>query len=172
MEISNTCSKIIAQLTNAVELIPDDSYARPLDLLHGSTPGQHVRHIAEFLLALEKGYGLGVVSYDLREHNKEMETSKRFVLDALQSAKLFFESCLEDRPLVLESMHDKADNNWTSVSTGYFRELLYVIDHAIHHMAILRMAIAQISPDIKLDADFGMAFSTLHHQKKMNQPAA
>jgi hypothetical protein len=44
------------------------------------------------------------------------------------------------------------------------RELLYNLEHAIHHMALIQVAVRQAFPALTLPAHFGVAYSTVQHQ--------
>jgi hypothetical protein len=44
------------------------------------------------------------------------------------------------------------------------RELLYAYDHAVHHLAIIKLGIKAEIPDVEIDSNIGVAASTLRHQ--------
>jgi hypothetical protein len=72
----------------------------------------------------------------------------------------FVESAL-GRPDKLLNLHAAFDEGVevTSSST-YYRELMHNLDHAIHHMAMIRVGLTTM-PGITLPEDFGVAYSTL-----------
>ncbi|MDH3651116.1 MAG: hypothetical protein OEQ53_15620, partial [Saprospiraceae bacterium] len=47
------------------------------------------------------------------------------------------------------------------VPSNVARELLYNLEHLIHHLAIIRIAMREVEPDVELGAHFGVAPSTL-----------
>jgi len=57
--------------------------------------------------------------------------------------------------------YDKLGNDGFEFVTGLEGELVYNIEHAIHHMAIIRIAVEKELPSIKLDKYFGLACSTI-----------
>jgi hypothetical protein len=53
-----------------------------------------------------------------------------------------------------------------SATTSYFREINFQIDHAIHHMALIRVALL----DLNIPFDpmrFGLAYSTRKYQQNL-----
>ena len=48
------------------------------------------------------------------------------------------------------------------VRTTYFREIVYNTEHAIHHLALIRVALREMKLDIVGD-EFGMAYSTIKY---------
>jgi hypothetical protein len=52
------------------------------------------------------------------------------------------------------------------VPTNFLRELVYNIEHAVHHMALIRIGVREVAPHITLPPDFGVAASTIRHQQK------
>ena len=55
------------------------------------------------------------------------------------------------------------------LTTSLKRELIYNIEHAVHHMAIIKIAIKESLPHIALPEDFGIAYSTIKYQKECAQ---
>jgi EAL domain-containing protein (putative c-di-GMP-specific phosphodiesterase class I) len=54
------------------------------------------------------------------------------------------------------------------VSTTFFREIIYNAEHAIHHLALIRVALRVMKLDIVGD-DFGMAYSTIKYLSASNK---
>ncbi len=52
--------------------------------------------------------------------------------------------------------------------TNYFRELLYNLEHSIHHQALIKVALFN-STHIKISESFGVAPSTLEYRKQCVQ---
>jgi uncharacterized damage-inducible protein DinB len=59
-------------------------------------------------------------------------------------------------------------NEELELSSSLSRELFYVLEHAIHHMALIRVLVKDIDPEFELDPTFGVAHSTLAHRAKAN----
>jgi uncharacterized damage-inducible protein DinB len=56
--------------------------------------------------------------------------------------------------------------NATKVTTTFQRELTYLIEHSIHHLAIISIALRDSFATIEVPKYFGVAFSTIIHQEK------
>jgi uncharacterized damage-inducible protein DinB len=69
-----------------------------------------------------------------------------------------------DKSLLLEVNYDIEKESNETLTTTVKRELVYNIEHAVHHMALMKIGIREIAPGISLPADFGIAASTLRHQ--------
>jgi hypothetical protein len=52
------------------------------------------------------------------------------------------------------------------VNSTYFRELVYNIEHAIHHFAIMAIAVKSNFQEVTLAENFGTAYSTIQFQEK------
>lgn len=163
MTLSQAATNILDQLADLVKQIHENDFKKPSEILNGSTIGQHIRHTVEFFLCFESGYKAGLINYDKRAHDKLIESNKDLALAAIQQALQFVRSLKEDRPLILEVGYDLAREEYVELDTNISRELVYNIEHAVHHMAIIKIGIRQIAPYIQIDKDFGVAASTLRY---------
>ena len=164
MHLTHACTSILKQLTDLLNQIRDEDFVKPASTLSGSTVGQHLRHTLEFFLCLEKGFEAGVINYDKRAHDKLIETDKLVALSTIGRIKAFLE-CIHEKALQLEVGYDVARDNFVAVETTAFRELVYNIEHAVHHMAIMKIGIREIASYIVLAPDFGIAASTIRYKE-------
>lgn len=163
-QLLEAASTILTQLTNVVSTIKEEDFYKPSMALSHSTIGQHLRHTLEFFICLEQGYELGVVNYDKRIHNKAMENDKHIALHTLYQIKEFVTANQVDKPLNLEVGYKPDSEEAITITTNYLRELTYNIEHAVHHMAIMKIGIREVAEYILLPSDFGVAVSTLRYK--------
>lgn len=156
---------ILAQLSDAVSQISEEDFRKPSVALSQSTVGQHLRHTLEFFICLEQGYEVGVVNYDKRIHNKAMENDKHIALHTIHQIQEFVDSKQSDKLLKLEVGYQPDSEECVSMNTNYLRELTYNIEHAVHHMAIMKIGIREVASYVKLSPDFGIAVSTLRYKE-------
>ncbi|MCK6617357.1 MAG: DinB family protein [Cyclobacteriaceae bacterium] len=166
MKLTTACCNILEQLTGLVEQITPQDFSKPVTTLGNSTIGQHLRHTLEFFICLENGYEKGVVNYDKRQHDKLIESDKYIALSTLNRIKDFVATQQPDKPLQLEVGYDLKNDEATVVQTNFARELVYNIEHAVHHMAIMKIGIREVAPYVTLPAEFGIAASTIRYQEK------
>ncbi len=163
-QLTYACQAILDQLSAAVQQLTDKEYTSPSETLSGSSLGQHLRHTLEFFICLEQGYGMGVVNYDRRAHDKLIETNKEVALQVIDRISSFVNGQTKNKILVLEVGYDLSIEENVAVQTNYFRELTYNIEHAVHHMAIMKIGICEVAQQICIPSDFGVAASTLRHR--------
>ncbi len=149
MQISN----LLGQISALLEGLSDEQYTQPLKIFSDASIGQHTRHIIEFFLELFKGYEQGAVDYDNRKRSHAIETDRQCALSKLQ--EVVDELARPDKDLWL-----RADLGATvKLRTNYQRELVYNLEHTIHHMALLRIGVSALT-DLPLPENFGVALST------------
>lgn len=164
MRLYTACTTILNQLTSLVEQIEADDFNIPSPVLNGATIGQHLRHTIEFFLCLESGLESGVVNYDKRNHDQAIENDK-FIAHSTLHGILESIAKAKDKPLVLEVCYELTGENFIQLPTSYHRELVYNIEHAVHHMALIKIGVREVAPYIQLPNDFGIAVSTIRHQQ-------
>jgi hypothetical protein len=55
-----------------------------------------------------------------------------------------------------------------SIPTNYYREVAYNLEHTIHHMALIRVGVNEVS-SIVLPDQFGVAYSTIKYKEQCAQ---
>lgn len=168
MEIKDTSSQVLEQLVELINKLDNEQFTRPLSVLSGNTIGKHIRHIIELYEQLLLGYDSGVINYDRRKRDLQTETETNYAIDKLKQINLAAEN-KSDKPIQL--MLDYSINCQVNdmVDSSYKRELAYNIEHAIHHMAIIKIAIENAYSEIVLDKAFGVAPSTIRFQRECVQ---
>jgi uncharacterized damage-inducible protein DinB len=165
MQLKNACLTILEQLADVVLQMDEKDFCKPSETLSKSTVGQHLRHTVEFFICLEQGFEKGVVNYDKREHDKLIESDKFIALAAINRIKDFVSHQSKDQILQLEVGYDRNSDECVTISTNYLRELTYNIEHAVHHMAIMKIGIREVASYVKLPSDFGVAVSTIRYKE-------
>ena len=150
-------------LTNLLDQLSDKEYSKPCGILSDSSIGEHIRHILEMFQCLENSYDSGILNYDNRERDKRIETkiqfAKQFILDIKSGLKR------DNKIIYLEQTF----NGLTfRIQSNYYRELLYNLEHCIHHQALIKVVVLQYD-NIVLDKNFGVARSTIEYRKQCVQ---
>lgn len=161
--LQETNIEIIRQLSDLLKVTDKDIYKNPLRTLHFSTVGQHVRHIAEFYLCLLKGYQTEVVNYDARQRDPRIESDRDFALENLAEIIRKLSFVQADKSLSLQTSFGGDD--LLSIPSSFFRELTYLIEHTIHHLAIIKIGLNESHPAIKFPENFGVAHSTIRFRQ-------
>ena len=164
--LSATCQDLLNQLETVIAQINKEDFIRPSQTLSGSSLGQHIRHTLEFFLCLESGVESGIVNYDNRRHDKELETNQTLALAALLRIRYFVASQKSNIALKFEAAYNRHGSDSLLLDTNYLRELAYNIEHAVHHMAILKIGMHETAPYVMIHDNFGVAASTVRYQAK------
>lgn len=157
---------LFSQLQDMLEGLTDEAYNRKIELLSHASIGQHTRHIIEFFAELFMGYETGIVNYDQRQRDIRIETSRAYARNMLQGLSVFLEQ--EDRPLTMIVDTGAGQAFPCRVPTNFHRELVYNLEHTVHHMALLRIGVNAVS-NMSLPAGFGVAMSTIKYRKACAQ---
>ncbi|MFZ2906931.1 MAG: hypothetical protein WAZ98_12060 [Cyclobacteriaceae bacterium] len=170
MNLHKACANILAQLNDLITQLSDRDFSSPLTSLGHSSIGQHVRHTLEFFICLEEGFQGGLINYDKRAHDKLIETDKVLAQSTILKIQKFIAAQQTDKALKLEVGYDLEREEFVTIETNFLRELVYNIEHAVHHMAIMKIGIREIAPAIILPHDFGIAASTIRYHEAANVP--
>lgn len=164
MSLTTASTDILRQLTEVVGQFTNAEYARPVDVLSGKTIGKHVRHILEFYELLLNSTQTGWLNYDHRQRDLVLEIDTDEALRRISRIDRAINRLDLNQPLTLETDLSAVGMESVLIPSSLARELLYNIEHAIHHMALIQVAVKNVFPFVELPAHFGVAYSTVQHQ--------
>ncbi len=150
-------------LTDLLSQLSDVDYSNPCPQLSNATIGEHSRHIIEMFQCLETAYNCGVVNYDLRERNLTLQTQTYFAISKIIEIKTQI-----DKPNKKLELQQIVDGEELRIESNYLRELLYNLEHCIHHQALIKVAIQQHA-QLSVNENFGVARSTIEYRKQCAQ---
>ena len=163
MTIQQSVHAIFNQLEDSLLQLSNEQYSQKINTLSGASIGQHVRHVVEMFVCLQDGYASGVVNYEKRKRDITIETSKETAINIMN--KINSALLNENKSLLLEAGFDENIYELNKIPTNYFREIAYNLEHSIHHMALIKIGIKQVT-DIQLPEGYGVASSTIKHRKE------
>ena len=166
MQLQQTVKNVFVQLSESLHQLTAEQYIQPSKTLFNATIGQHVRHIIELFICLENGYNTGEVNYEKRKRDLAIESNKDFANELLQ--RIYAGLAKPNKKLLLESNYDEHSREGITVTTNYYREIIYNLEHTVHHMALILVGINEISM-IKVPDGFGVASSTIKYRKACAQ---
>ena len=161
---------IIEQMIELLNKLNDENYGKPLQLFNGSSIGQHFRHIFDFYNCICNGVTDSRVDYAKRERDTLIETDPEY---AANEFNRILQSCSElDEELNIEVVADFSSELNASrpvVKSTLARELMYAYDHAVHHLAMIKMGLKETNPSLKVNKNLGVAPSTVKHWQQVNE---
>ena len=166
MQLQQAVNNVFVQLSATLDQLTQEQYVQPCQSLLNATVGQHLRHIIELFQCLENGYDDGLVNYEKRKRDIVIETDKEFATTLLSEIHRGLNR--PNKALNLEACYEEDANNPIVISTNFYREIAYNLEHTIHHMALIRVGINEVA-DISLPAEFGVASSTIKYRKECAQ---
>lgn len=162
---NNVYIEVVRQLTDLLKQLKPNEYNQSLAVLNGSSMGQHTRHVVEFYQCLLKGLCNGVVDYDARERNLMLENDLKFTINCLHEIENNIESIKNpNEPLLLAVSY--CTYNQDFIETNFMREMVYLVEHSIHHYALIRIGLQENFPKIFIPKNFGVAYSTVKHREE------
>lgn len=167
MQAINAILAVVQQINHVLEQLEPHEYRRQLPEFEGSSLGQHFRHILEFFQCLENGVHSGTVDYAARERNLLYEDNPNLTSTA-------FEAFADVLPTLhifdpVEVRAEFGGQERPSYPSTVGRELLFVYDHAIHHLAIIKIGLLCQFPHVRADRDLGVSPSTIKAREKMGR---
>lgn len=159
MQVNQAILAVVRQINQVLEQLEPHEYRQQLTEFEGSTLGQHFRHILEFFQCLEQGIHSGSIDYAGRERNLLYEDNPRLTAAAFSS----FADALAvfHASDTVDIRAEFGGQERPSYSSTVGRELMFVYDHAIHHLAIIKIGLRCQFPHIRSDKDLGVSPSTI-----------
>jgi Zn-finger domain-containing protein len=153
----------LASLKNLIEALNHQQFTQKVEHLGNASIGGHTRHIIELLQCAIDGHNTGTLDYINRIRNLDIETNKEIALSALASLEQYYQLPDKKLNLTIDSIDGAIE---PIVTTTYFREIVYNIEHTIHHLALIKVALIELKLNV-VDTSFGMAYSTIKYQSSL-----
>ncbi|TXB64843.1 DinB family protein [Vicingus serpentipes] len=163
------CKHNLLEIKSLLSNLNTVDYSKSLSLLSASTIGQHVRHILEFYTCLIASKNTGIVNYDNRKRNIEIETNIKF---AQEQIDWIIENLMLDNTNIqfnLEGNYTTESDEIIAIPTTYQRELAYCLEHSIHHQALIKVGLKELELENVINENFGVAPATIRHKKQCAQ---
>ncbi|MEM6828955.1 MAG: DinB family protein [Bacteroidota bacterium] len=163
-----SATELLEQLSELIKSCKEEDFTKPLPELSGSTLGQHIRHTLEFFICLFDARSNGIINYDNRKHDRFIESDPKLAASIIDTITAFLAKQEEDFPISFEANYTLEEGCIQKMPSSFYRELAYNIEHAIHHMALIKVAVNQTLNYIQLPKNFGVASSTVRYQAGSN----
>lgn len=161
--MKNVLCELLDKIAFVSQQLKPDEFSEPLPVLMDNSIGKHVRHILDLMECLCVSIDSGEINYDERKRDELIENlpeSTLLKINQLKNkiphlnsiAKIRMKQRVSDVEVELESQTD--------------REILYNIEHSVHHLAIIRIGIAHHFPHIIFPDNFGIAYSTVQYREE------
>ena len=162
MDFSSIKNTLI-ELKDVLHQLNNETFTKPIPSLSNATIGEHTRHIIELYQAVLTAHDTGTLNYDARPRNKTIQENKIIAITTIDEIVNTIEK--EDKKLIMEH---SVSNLITRIETNYFREILYNLEHCIHHQALIKVGLLSFK-DVLITETFGVAPSTLEFRKACAQ---
>ncbi len=143
------------ELQHLLHQISEQDYTKPIEYLSNASIGEHTRHIIELFQCAIQAYEVGELNYDNRNRNLLIQTNPSYAIEKIDDICKSIEK--ENKNLILESVFFEEVSR---IDTNYFREVIYNLEHCIHHQALIKVAVYQFDYLVVND-NFGVAPSTI-----------
>lgn len=155
--------EILTEQQELLQKVSTEIYTHQISSLDNSTIGGHTRHIIEFLEILRNSYHTNQINYDERQRNLELEKNPEKAMEVI--FEILSNIDLPNKNLILKQTVGTVS---LEIPTNFYRELLYNIEHCIHHQALIKVAFNEMKMSHLLNKNFGIAPSTIQYRETQN----
>jgi uncharacterized damage-inducible protein DinB len=144
--------------------LPVDKYNHVERPYFESCLGKHMRHILDHYLCFMRDLADGVIDYEQRNRDSQLETDKDYALTVIAKITTFLEtlSASKDAPLQVLLCSDVEFPEGEATHSTVRRELQFLQGHTVHHYASIATMLRFYGVDTA--REFGVAPSTLLHE--------
>ncbi|MFM2359476.1 MAG: hypothetical protein RLY16_1469 [Bacteroidota bacterium] len=158
----------LSLLNKLLSHLTDEQYQMPIKHLGNASIGEHTRHIIELAQCAINSKQTCVVDYINRQRNLQLQQDRNFAINQSLQIQEAMASPNQNLQLVLIPTEGVESD---TISTNYFREVVYITDHTIHHFALIKVALSIMQLDL-VGNDFGLAYATKQYKAQINFVAA
>ena len=166
MSITKITINHLVQLKELAENLTDDQLSKKLKVLNDASIGSHIRHILEFYMCLFEFDDLKHLNYDNRKRDRTIEVSSEKCVLIVEGLLIELQKYKKDFEITLSADYGGSHSDEkVFVQTTFFRELLYNVEHSVHHLAIIKIGIQSLETKVAISDDLGVAASTIRNRE-------
>ena len=148
----------LQQVIELIKIASDTNYHKTPPT-GGSTIGRHVRHILDHFDALKTGLAKGKIDYDQRHRDSVIETDTRLAAAHTKSIIDWLSKYAKtDQAVNMKTEISAVLQEPQTVPSSLKRELIYLMNHTIHHSAYVALLLKSFGEDV--DETIGLAPAT------------
>lgn len=171
--ILDAAKEVLAQGEALLVSLDDVTYATPVPQAFNASLGAHYRHCLDHFCSVLDGLAAGEADYDARRRDERIETIRDAALAKTRELRHLVEALPDssvDQLIRARSQVSCSGGESPLAGSTIGRELMFCIVHAIHHYALMGVMCGLL--DVAIPAGFGIAPSTLQHNKEASRLAA
>ncbi len=157
--------RLIQQLIDLIGQFDQAQFTRPLKAFNGASVGQHTRHIYDFYQCFLDGIARHNIDYAERERNLHIEQDPVYAVSVFTEINGKIGTLKSGKIDVLSDFSPEHDSERVRVGSSIDRELMFLHDHAVHHLAIIKIGLRLAFPGLIFENDLGVAPSTIRHRQ-------
>ena len=163
------CKENLQEIKTLIASVKEEQYQYKSQLLSDATIGQHVRHILEFYLCLINGECRGLVNYDKRERDLNLERNPGLAISCIDKICNDIQRLNTEQEIQLAGNFSSEGRTLKTIRTSIDRELAYCLEHSIHHQALIKIGLIEQKMDHLINEGFGVAPATIRHKQQCAQ---
>jgi hypothetical protein len=102
-----------------------------------------------------------------RKRNLEFEINQNLIINEFNQIIKNIKTFDLEKQIKIKSNHGENEGENSFSQSSILRELIYALDHTVHHLAIVKIAIQSEYKHIELNPNLGVAPSTIRNNKKI-----
>lgn len=167
MDIQLETRQMLQEVSLLIEQLSNEVYASPVPVLNGQSIGKHIRHILGFYQCLCQCKLPGPLDYSARERDPQVECQPQIAIHKIEGMLPLLDKLSTD--FNLQVVPDVSSQNPKPLESTIGREMMYLFDHTVHHLAMINIALKTSFPEITLSEPLGIAYSTRQQMTKLTQ---
>lgn len=153
----------ISDILGVVQVLPED---KAVAFYQGSNAGKHVRHVLDHLLTFIVSVDTGILDYNRRNRESDIETNPQAAQAQLDDIVERIQALsISEKNVKVISEVDSCDTVNEHFSSNVPREILYLVNHTMHHAAYIKLLAK--GQGIEFPDHIGIAPSTATHLRKL-----
>ncbi|ODS24612.1 hypothetical protein AB835_02470 [Candidatus Endobugula sertula] len=165
--------KTLANGAKTIQSLPADQYNYIEKPYFESCPGKHMRHILDHYLCFIRDLNSGVINYEQRDRDHQLESDQGYALTIIQRICSFLQQLCQnntqDRSVRILLCNDVTLPQGETTKSSIRRELQFLQGHTVHHFALIATMLRFYG--LEVPRDFSIAPSTLVHEETVKHSA-
>lgn len=166
--MNQNCKKNLQSICKLLGKLSNKDYNQPIQILSNKSIRQHVCHIIRYYQCFIDGMKENCIDYAKRDFYIPLEKNRQYSIKKINTiCRELNANLTKQKGVIIRYNTSHKDQTSSELVSNSLRELLFCLEHSIHHQKMIKIALFELGKLDLIDEHFGLTTSELGEKESL-----